>query len=352
MKTGIRVGGPTSGGREQFQAMLSFASEAEKLGVDQAWSAEAWGMDAIAPLAFLAARTERLQLGTGIMQVCARTPASVAMTALSMDTVSDGRFLLGLGNSGPQVVEGLHGAPFDRPVTRLRELVEIVRLACRGEKLQYEGRVLTLPRPGGAGKALRLAQPPARVPIYLATLAPRALELTGAIADGWLGTSFTPDRPEAHLEHLRRGAEKAGRSLTDLTLNVDAAIAISDDPEPLIRAQKSVMAFQLSAMGSPTMNFYNDAYARAGFEDPCREVRDLWLSGKRKEAVAAVPDEMILRTSIIGDEAWVRERIRLYRDAGVNELMLHPIGAGAVERLDTLGRAIELVRQECVDASA
>jgi len=345
MKTGIRVGGPTTGGREQFEAMLTFATEAEKLGVDQAWSAEAWGMDAIAPLAYLAARTERMQLGTGIMQVCARTAASVAMTAMSMDTVTGGRFLLGLGNSGPQVVEGLHGQPFERPATRMRETVEIVRLACAGEKLAYRGETIELPRPGGRGKALRLAQPPTLVPIYLATLAPRALEMTGAIADGWLGTSFTPDAPEAHLEYLRRGAERAGRKLQDLTLGVDAAIAITDDPEPLVQVQKASMAFQLSAMGSPTMNFYNDAYARAGFQDACTEVRKLWLEKKRGEAVQAVPDEMIHKTAIIGDERHVRERLRKYRDAGIDELMLHPIAPDATSQLDTLGRAVELVRE-------
>ena len=346
MKTGIRVGGPTSGGREQFEAMLSFAREAEKLGVDQAWSAEAWGMDAIAPLAFLAARTERMQLGTGIMQVCARTPASVAMTTMSMDTVTNGRFLLGLGNSGPQVVEGLHGQPFAKPLTRMREIVEIVRMACRGEKLEFEGDTVVLPRPGGQGKALRLAQPTTEVPIYLATLAPKALEMTGAIADGWLGTSFTPDAPEAHLEHLRRGAEGAGRSLDDLTLGVDTAVGITADPQPLIQAQKAAMAFQLSAMGSPTMNFYNDAYRRAGFGEACDEVRGLWLERKRMEAVQAVPDEMIEKTAIFGDENHVRERLRKYRDAGIDELTLHPVGADATARLDTLGRVVELVGEE------
>ena len=259
MKTAIRIGGPAAGGGEGFEAKIRFAVEAEKLGVDQAWSAEAWGMDAIAPLAFMAARTERLELGTGIMQVCARTPASTAMTALSMQTVTGGRFLLGLGNSGPQVVEGLHGQAFERPATRMRETVEIVRMACRGEKLAYTGREIVLPRPGGQGKALRLSQPRAEIPIYLATLAPRTLELTGAVADGWLGTSFTPDAPEAHLEHLRRGAEAAGRRLEDLSLCVDASVAITDDPEPLLGVQKAPLAFQLSAMGSPSMNFYNDA---------------------------------------------------------------------------------------------
>ena len=345
MKTAIRVGGPTSGGREQFLAMLEFAIEAEKLGVEQAWSAEAWGMDAIAPLAYLAARTEKLQLGTGIMQLCARTAASTAMTALSMQTVTDGRFLLGLGNSGPQVVEGLHGQPFDRPVTRMRETVDLVRMACRGEKLSYSGKALTLPRPGGQGKALRLAQPPEEIPIYLATLAPRALEMTGAIADGWLGTSFTPDAPEAHLKYLRRGAEEAGRKLEDIRLSVDTAVAFTDDPEPVVQAQKAMLAFQLSAMGSPTMNFYNDAYARGGFQDACTEVRDLWLKGQRAEAVQAVPDEMVLKTSLIGDEAHVRERLDLYRKAGITELTLHPIGKTATDRLDTLGRAVELARR-------
>jgi F420-dependent oxidoreductase-like protein len=346
MRTSIRVGGPTSGGREAFLAMLDFAVEAEKLGVERAWSAEAWGMDAVAPLAYLAARTERLELGTGIMQVCARTPAMTAMTALSMATITNGRFVLGLGNSGPQVVEGLHGQAFERPLARMRELVEIVRAACRGEKLVYEGEAYRLPRPGGQGKALRLAQPPTPVPIHLATLAPRALELTGAIADGWLGTSFTPDAPAAHLEHLQRGAERAGRRLRDLSLCVDAAVGFADDPEPLIQFQKPLLAFQLSAMGSPTVNFYNDAYARAGFEEACHEVRALWLERKRAEAVAAVPDEMVLATTLIGDEARVRERIRKYRDAGIDELMLHPIGPDPAARLDTLGRAVEIVRQE------
>ena len=349
MKTAIRLGGPTTGGREQFEAMLQLATEAEKLGVDSAWSAEAWGMDAIAPLAFLAARTEKLKLGTGIMQLCARTPAATAMTALSMDTVTNGRFLLGLGNSGPQVVEGLHGQHFDRPATRMREFVDIVRLACSGEKLAYEGKTVTLPRPGGQGKALAISQPPAEIPIYLATLAPRALEMTGEIADGWLGTSFTPDAAEAHFAYLRKGAEKAGRTLDDLTLCVDASIAIVDDPEKLFLMLKTQLAFQLSAMGSPTMNFYNDAYARSGFEQACQEVRDLWLQKKRPEAIAAVPDEMVMKTAILGDEAAVRARLRRYAEVGIDMLMLHPIAPDATGRLDVLGRASEIVADQTTE---
>jgi len=347
MRTGIRVGGPASGGRDEFEAMLVFAQEAEKLGVDQAWSAEAWGMDAISPLAFLAARTERMQLGTGIMQVCARTAANTAMTALSMQTVTGGRFVLGLGNSGPQVVEGLHGEPFERPLIRMRETIEIIRKASRGEKLVLAGDRVVLPRPGGQGKALRLAHEATDVPIFLATLAPRALEMTGALADGWLGTCFTPDAPEAHLAHLRRGAEKAGRSLDDIRLCVDVAVGFSSDAEALVQRQKPALAFQLSAMGSPTMNFYNDAYARAGFDEPCQAVRRLWLEGDRPGAIAAVPDAMVRATTLLGDEAYVRERLALYRDCGIAELTLHPVGRNDRDRLDTLGRALELVREVC-----
>ncbi|MEE3328539.1 MAG: LLM class flavin-dependent oxidoreductase [Myxococcota bacterium] len=345
MKIAIRIGGPTSGGREHFDSMLELAVEAEKLGVDQAWSAEAWGMDAIVPLAYLAARTTRLKLGTGIMQVCARTPASVAMTALAMDTATEGRFLLGLGNSGPQVVEGLHGQSFDRPLTRMRETVEIIRLAARGEKLEYDGSAFSLPRKGGQGKALKLAQPPASIPIYLATLAPRALEMTGALADGWLGTCFVPDEPEAHLAFLRKGAESAGRTLEDLTLCVDATLAITDQPEQVYPLAKAQLAFQLSAMGSPTMNFYNDAYARGGFSEACQEVRNLWLEKRRDDAIAAVPDEMIEKTMIIGDESHVRSRIKQYREAGITDLMLHPVAPTTEGKLNVLGRAIELAQE-------
>jgi alkanesulfonate monooxygenase SsuD/methylene tetrahydromethanopterin reductase-like flavin-dependent oxidoreductase (luciferase family) len=166
-----------------------------------------------------------------------------------------------------------------------------------------------------------------------------------AIADGWLGTSFTPEAAEAHLEHLRRGAQKAGRKLEDISLCVGASIAITDDPEPLIQANKAGVAFQLSAMGSPTVNFYNDAYARGGWEDACKEVRDLWLAGDRAAAVKAVPDEMVRATTLFGDEAWVRARIAEYRRVGIDELTLHPVGGDEMERLDTLGRAVELVRE-------
>ena len=245
------------------------------------------------------------------------------------------------------MVEGLQGVPFSKPLSRMRETIEIVRMAFRGDKLEYAGQHHRLPLPGGQGKALRLSQPPnPEIPIYLATLSPKGLELTGELADGWLGTSFTPEQAEAHLAYLRRGAERAGRRLADLQVCVGGAVAFADDPEPLLRARKPNLAFTLGAMGSATTNFYNDAYRRGGFEDAALEVQRLWLEGRRDEAAARVPDEMVLQTTLIGDESRVRERIRRYRDAGVSVLRLDPLGENDSERLDTLGRAVELIRQE------
>jgi F420-dependent oxidoreductase-like protein len=347
MKTAIGIGGAASGRSRDFEPVAAFAVEAEKLGVDAAWSAEAWGQDGVAPLAFIAARTTKLLLGTGILQISARTPSMTAMTALTLAALSKDRFLLGLGASGPQVVEGLQGQSFARPLQRMRETIEIVRMAFRGEKLEYPGEIHRLPRPGGEGKALRLAQPPnPGIPIYLATLSPKMLELTGELGDGWLGTSFTPEHADAHLAHIRRGAERAGRSLADVEICVQAAVGFARDPGALIQSRKPYLAFTLGAMGSAKTNFYNAAYARGGFADAAAEVQRLWLEGKRDEAARRVPDDMVLQSGLYGTEEMVRERIRAYRRAGVGMLLLGPIGEGAAAQLDTLGRAVELVRAE------
>ena len=351
MQTGIAFGGAASGRSGEWQEAAAFVVEAEKLGVDFAWSAEAWGQDAVAPLAYLAALTQRIRLGTGIMQISARTPSMTAMTALTLAQISDNRFVLGLGASGPQVVEGLQGVRFDRPLRRLRETLEIVRMAFRGEKLEYRGDHHELPLPGGEGKALRLALPPnPNIPIYLASLSPRSLELTGELADGWLGTSFTPEHAEAFFEHIDAGARRAGRSLRDIDLQVGGSVAFGDDLGELIQERRPGVAFTLGAMGSRQHNFYNDAFKRAGFEDAAVEVQQLWLAKRREEAVARVPDEMVVQTNLLGSEAMVRERIRAYRSAGVTTLRLAPAGKTPTERLDTLGRAIELVREVAAEA--
>ena len=344
MKVSISIGGAASGGRRDFDEQVAYVMEAERLGVDAVWSAEAWGQDAVTPLAYLAAKTERIRLGAGIMQISARTPSMTAMTALTLATVSDDRFILGLGASGPQVVEGLQGRPFKAPLTRMKETVEIVRLAFAGEKLAYEGRYHQLPLPGGEGKALRLAQPGnPNIPIYLATLSPKSLRYTGAAADGWLGTSFTPEHADAHLDHIAQGAAEAGRSMGDIDIQVGGAVAFGDDLEALVEPLKPGIAFSLGAMGSPTTNFYNDAYRRGGWADAAQAVQRLWVEGKRAEAVASVPSRMVEEVNLLGDEDQVRARVEAFRKAGVTTLRVQPAGADLSARLETLGRVMDMV---------
>src|SRR5262245_47780202 len=236
---------------EDWAMASAYVVEAERLGAEVVWSAEAWGHDAVTPLAFMAARTTRIRLGTGIMQAGTRTPALVAMTAMSLAAMSGNRFVLGLGVSGPQVIEGWHGIRFERPVQRMRETIEIVRRAVRGERLSYQGKVYQLPLPGGEGKALRSAATPRpEIPIYLATLSPRSLEMTGELADGWLGTSFMPEHADIFLEPLAAGAKKAGRSLADLDLHAGGVVSFTDDLAGAIARRKPGIAFSWGAMGS------------------------------------------------------------------------------------------------------
>jgi len=332
---------------DDWPTAATYVEESERLGADDVWSAEAWGHDAVTPLAYLAARTTRLRLGTGIMQAGTRTPALVAMTAMSLSAMSNHRFVLGLGVSGPQVIEGWHGVVFDRPVQRMREIIEIVRLVARGERLTYQGQVYQLPLPGGEGKALRSgarAVPP--IPVYLATLSPKSLEFTGEVADGWLGTSFMPEHAGVFFEPLARGAARAGRKLADLDLQAGGTVAFGDHVEHLIAERRPGLAFTLGAMGSARHNFYNDAFRRAGYVDTAEEVQRLWLAGRRDEATARVPDELVLKTNLIGTEAMVRARLAAYRAAGITTLRVEPAGRTLDERLTTLARLIRLARAE------
>jgi F420-dependent oxidoreductase-like protein len=330
---------------ENWEQAATYVTEAERLGVDCVWSHESWGLDAATPLAFMAARTSRIRLGSGIMQAGTRTPALLAMTSLSLASMSNGRFLLGLGVSGPQVIEGWHGIRFDRPLTRMRETVEIVRRGVKGERVTYKGQVYELPLPGGEGKALRSsASPRPDIPIYLATLSPRSLEMTGEIADGWLGTSFMPEHARVFFDAIEAGAKRAGRSLAQLDLQAGGHVAFGDDVEHLLAARKPGLAFTLGAMGSRQHNFYNDAFKRAGYVDAAIKVQRLWLDGKRDEAAARVPDELAVKVNLLGTEAMVRERIAIYRRAGVTTLRVDPGGATLDARLATLGRLMELVK--------
>lgn len=349
MQTGISIGSAYYNG-EDWDQLVEYTMAADRMGVSQAWSAEAWGMDAIVPLAFLAARTEHIKLGTGIMQISSRVPSMIAMTAQSLDTVSKGRFILGLGVSGPQVVEGLHGAAFAKPLSRLRECVEILRLGLAGEKLAYAGEHYLLPRPGGEGKAIRLSQPPRpELPIYLATLGPKSLQMTGELADGWLGTCYLPEHADVFLDDLRAGAARAGRSLADLDIQAGGYFEIGDDVERLIAERKPALAFTLGAMGSARTNFYNDAFCRAGFEGPAKDVQKLWVDGKRDQAIQQVPDELVLMANLIGTEDMVKERLKAFRNSGVNTLRLGTGGNTWAERTEALEEAMDLINREARD---
>jgi len=347
----VRVAVNLTGDHTQdWEGAAAFAVEAERLGAHSVWTAEAWGFDAVSPLAFVAARTTSIGLGTGIMQVGARTPAMIAMTALTMRSLSGGRFILGLGASGPQVVEGWHGVPYERPVRRTREVIEIVRTVLRGEKLEYRGQAHQLPLPGGSGRALRSSAPPGEVPIYVASLSPRSLEMTGELCDGWVGSSFVPESAEAFFGHLRAGAARAGRALADLDLQVPVAVEFGEDVDAIARRHARGYAFTFGAMGSPTRNFYLDAFARQGYAEAAREVQRLWLGGRREEAADRVPVELALRTNLLGTDDSVRERLRAYRAAGVTTLRARVPGATPSERVQGLERLLALVQE--VDAGA
>lgn len=348
MKVSIGIGSAYYNG-EDWDQLVDYTIAADKMGVAQAWSAEAWGMDAIVPLAYLAAKTENIRLGTGILQISSRVPSMIAMTAQSMDTVSKGRFILGLGVSGPQVVEGLHGAAFAKPLSRLRECVDILRIALAGEKLAYEGEHYVLPRPGGEGKPIRLSQPPRPdLPIYLATLGPKSLEMTGELAHGWLGTSFIPEHADVFFDHLEAGAAKAGRSLSDLDIQAGGYFEVGENVEQLIAARKPALAFTLGAMGSAKTNFYNDAFCRAGYEDTAKEVQSLWVDGKRDQAIRSVPDEMVLLTNLIGTEDMVKGRLKAFADVGVSTLRISTGGETWPERTAALEAAMDMINRASV----
>lgn len=333
-------------GGESFRAVTDFVVEAERLGLDVCFVAEAWGSDAVSVLGFLAARTERLLLGSGILQLDTRTPAALAQAAISLSELSDGRFLLGLGASGPQVMEGLHGVAFDQPLARMRETIEILKTLIAGERLTHQGQRYAVPRPGGDARPMRLsARATHRIPIYLAAMSPGMLRLTGEVADGWIGTSFVPEGSAAYLGPLTEGLERSGRSLADLDVCQGAEVAIFDDDDEVqrhVEDRKRELAFSLGGMGSATTNFYNRAYSRQGWAEVAAQVHERWQAGDRDGAAALVTDDMVLATTLIGTEARVRERLQVWADAGVDTVRLYPAGDDLDTRLTNLARGIEI----------
>jgi F420-dependent oxidoreductase-like protein len=329
--------------------VVELAVEAEKLGLDVCWVAEAWGSDAPSALGYIAARTQRILLGSGVLQVGTRSPVMVAQTAITLSNLSNGRFLLGLGASGPQVIEGLHGVSFDRPLARIRETVDIVRQVLGGGKISYSGRQFQIPRPGEAVPMRLSMRPEHAIPIYLAALSPAMLRLTGEIADGWLGTSFVPEgAAEAYFAHLDAGLTAAGRTRSDIDICQGAEVAFASDDDELrsmVAGRRKELAFSLGGMGSSSTNYYNQAYSRQGWADLAVEVRERWQRGDRDGAAALVTDEMVLATTLIGTEEMVRARLAVWKEAGVDTVRLYPAGDTLDAKLTTLGRAIELVRE-------
>jgi F420-dependent oxidoreductase-like protein len=328
--------------------VVEFAVEAEKLGLDVCWVAEAWGADAPSALGYLAARTDRMLLGSGVLQVGTRSPVAVAQTAITLSNLSNGRFLLGLGASGPQVIEGLHGVGFSRPLARMRETIDIVRQAFAGGKISHSGKEFQIPRPGEAVPMRLSTAPQHPIPVYLAALSPAMLRLTGEVADGWLGTSFVPEgAAQAYFADLDAGLAAAGRTRADIDICQGAEVAFAADDDELramVAGRKKELAFSLGGMGSSSTNYYNRAYSRQGWAEVAAAVHECWQRGDRDGAAQLVTDDMVLATTLIGTEEMVRARLAVWRDAGVDTVRLYPAGDTVDAKLATLGRAIELVR--------
>jgi F420-dependent oxidoreductase-like protein len=347
MKLGLNLGYWSTGNAADN---ISLAREADRIGYSVVWAAEAYGSDAATVLSWVGALTERIDLGSAVMQIPARTPAMTAMTAATLDTLSAGRFRLGLGVSGPQVSEGWHGVRFDAPLARTREYVEIVRMALRRETVTYQGRHWTLPLPDGPGKALKLTIRPTRdhLPVYLAAVGPRNLELAGEIADGWLAIFFSPEYSADLLASLKVGRAKAGGGtehdpLADFDVVPTVPVVFNDDLEAAAAPLRPYSALYLGGMGSREKNFYNALAIRMGFPEGAAKVQDLFLDRKHREAAAAVPLDFIDQTCLIGSRGRVKERLARYAASGVTTLSIAAEGTSVDERLHVVRTMAELL---------
>ncbi|MGK2903756.1 MAG: LLM class F420-dependent oxidoreductase [Mycobacterium sp.] len=333
MRTGIFLS--YAGG---FKQSVDQVVELERAGVDIALVAEAYTYDAISQLGYLAAQTSTIELGTGIVPIYVRTPTLLAMTAAGLDYVSDGRFRLGIGTSGPQVIEGFHGVPFDAPMGRTREVVEICRQVWRREKLTHDGKYYQIPLPAdrgtGLGKPLRLINHPVRenIPITIAALGPKNVELTAEIAEGWQPMFFYPEKADdVWGDALRAGTAKRDPALGSLDIMVSVSLAIGDDVEDRLAWAKPQLALYIGGMGAKGKNFYHNLVTRYGFGDVADHIQDLYLAGKKDEAIAAVPDELVRQVSLVGPRGFVKERLAAYAEAGVTTMLVHPLATDDAE---------------------
>jgi F420-dependent oxidoreductase-like protein len=336
MRLGLMIG--YAAGR--IELPLELVQEADRLGVYALWTSEAYGSDAVTPLAWLGALTQHIRLGTAVMQMPARTPAATAMTAMTLNQLSHGRFLLGLGLSGPQVVEGWHGAAYSRPLSRTREYVEVVRAICRRqEPLTYQGRVYRIPYDGpdatGLGKPLKStlsAQPD--IPIYLAAIGPQNVALAAEIADGWLPIFFSPRRyDEIFRPHVEAGLTRAGKSLDNFDIAPTVSVVFEDNVEVAHNMLRPMLALYIGGMGARGKNFYHDLAARYGYETAADKIQELYLAGKRGEAMMAVPGELIDEIALVGPRERVRERLAAWLDSPVTTLNLTVFNVAALQTM-------------------
>jgi F420-dependent oxidoreductase-like protein len=342
MKLGVHIGYWGLGLTSEDQ--LEIVQEAERLGYDSVWAAEAYGSDAATILGWIAGQTSRIRIGSAIFQMPGRSAAMTAMTAATLDQLSGGRMILGIGSSGPQVAEGWHGQRFGRQIQRTREYVAVVRKALARERVEFHGETLELPLPDGPGKALKLTIAPVqeRIPIYLAAIGPNNTRLAGEIADGWIPTLFSPEHVSELRPLLEEGAAAGGRSLDDFDIAPTVNVFVTDDLAAARDAMRPFIALYVGGMGSRERNFYNQLVQRYGFEEAAAEVQDLYLDGRRDEAMAALPDDLIDLVTLCGPADRVRERLEIYREAGVGTLGITPMAWDKAGRLEQLRVVAEL----------
>ena len=326
-------------------AAVAHAQAMEEAGVDQAWVAEAYSFDAVSTLGFLAASTKNLELVSGILPIYSRTPALIAMTAATLDSLSQGRFSLGLGASGPQVIEGWHGVPYNRPLGRTREVVEVCRKVWKRERLEHDGRNYQMPlKEGGTGlgKPLKLINTPYRedIPIYIASIGEKNVELTAEIANGWIPVFFHPGKAHsAWGASLDAGKAKRDESLGPLEIIAGGIAAITKTEEEAVELRnmgRSYAALYIGGMGAKSKNFYNTLFQRYGYEEEAEKIQDLYLSGKKDEAAALIPDEFLAATNLVGTEGFIKEQLAAYAEAGVTSLSLNPVGEKPLEVISSI----------------
>lgn len=335
MRTGIFL--PYSGG---FKESVDDVVRLEKSGVDVVLVPEAYSFDAVSQMGYLAAKTSTIEIGSGVVPIYTRTPTLLAMTAAGMDYISDGRFRLGIGTSGPQVMEGFHGVAFDAPLGRTREVVEICRQVWRRERVDYQGKSYQIPLPAdrgtGLGKPLKIINTPVRenIPIHIAALGPKNVELTAEIAEGWQPVFFYPEKADdVWGEALRAGKAKRDKALGELDVMVSVSVAIGDDVSERLDWAKPQLALYIGGMGAKGRNFYHNVATKYGFGEVADRIQELYLSGKKIEAIAAVPDDLVRSVSLIGPKGYVQERIAAFAEAGVTTLLATPVATDGAESI-------------------